>query len=160
MKSLSRVLFLPVIALLAAINLSGCFLLGPGPGFIDPDVHLTNLYFRNATLFETSLICTVRIENENSEEVTFEGGTLKLYMNDLYVGKGFLKDGVTVPKFGSNEAEVEVALSNLTMLSQIVPMVESPEFSYRIDSSLVLGSPYSGSRVGGSTKDTFRFPGK
>lgn len=156
-SGVSRVLRTLCFALFAALTLSGCFLLGPGGDFVTPEVRLTNLYFKNATLFETLLVCTVRIDNENPDEVNLDGATLKLYLNDLYVGKGFMKEAVSISRYSSEEAEVEVALSNLTMLSRIVPIVESPEFSYRIDSSIVLGSPYNGSRVESSTSDSFSF---
>ena len=150
---LSTIIFASVL-----LSRTGCSLFVPEPNFVRPEVHLTNLTLKNATLFETALECTVRVDNENSEDVTIDGGTHKLYLNDLYVGKGFSKESVTIGRFSTAEVPVEISLSNLSMLTKIVSIVEAPEISYIIDSSLVLGGKYSGSRVSSSTKDTLTLP--
>ena len=150
----------PIVRLFIAVGmlwgLTGCSLLRPSD-FVEPEVHLKNIVVDEASLFQTGLVFSLRVDNENSEPLRIEGGSHRIYLNDVYVGKGMSSDGFTVPRFGSADTDVRVFVSNLGLLSRIVPILESKELSYRVDSSLVTKGKYRNRRVKVTQSDTFTF---
>lgn len=138
------------------IGLTGCSLLGPS-GFIEPEVHLENIMVDEASLFQTGLVFSLRVDNENDQPLSIKGGSHRIYLNDVYVGKGLSSESFTVPGFGSAETDVTVHVSNLAVLSKIVPLLESKELSYRLESYLVTVGKYRNRKVRVIKSDSFTF---
>lgn len=119
-----------VFGLLVAVGL----LCGCGRSANGPSVSLINLRFEEATALETTATFTLRLSNESSHPVKFTGEVHKIYLNDLYIGKGLSDQAVEVPRLGTVTHEVKVHLSNLALATRIKAIIEAKSFSYRIAS--------------------------
>jgi LEA14-like dessication related protein len=126
MKRLAARLSLLVVALLC---LTGCQR-APGPA-----VSLVAVHFRDATLWETTVVFTLRLENDQPEPVTLNGSAHDLYVNDLYVGKGLSGDALTLPRLSSTTNDVTVHLNNLALATRFKSVLETKRFDYRIAST-------------------------
>lgn len=111
-----------------AVLLCGC---GSDPG---PSVSLINLRFEEATALETTATVTLRLSNETPKPVKLTGEVHKIYLNDLYIGKGLSDSAVEVPRLGTVTHEVKVHLSNLALATRLKSIIETKSFSYRIAS--------------------------
>ena len=142
--------FTSVLFLLFSVSCSG------HRDLIEPDIAIVDMKLDNVTFFETSALFTVRIDNENPYPLEIDSGVHRFYVNDVYVGKGFDRDGLTVQRLGSEIKEIKVNISNLSMFTKLQSLFEKDELSYRIDSTLHMGS--FGSRdVRLSKAGSFRF---
>ena len=101
-----------------------------------PEISITNVQFANVTLFETSADFTIRIQNENPYEMTFEGAKHNIYLNGINVGKGLVDSSFSVPKLGTTTQTVKIHLSNISLARNIQKLVDSKEFDYKIESTL------------------------
>lgn len=119
-----------IFTLLAVIGL----LCGCGGGAPGPTVSLVNLRFEDVTALETTATFTLRLSNESPQPVKLTGEVHKIYLNDLYIGKGLSDQIVEVPRLGTVTHEVKVHLSNLALATRIKSIIESKSFSYRIAS--------------------------
>lgn len=117
-----------ILSLLGAtLLLCGC-----GGGSPGPSVSLVNLRFEDATALETTATFTLRLSNESAEAVQLNGEVHKIYLNDLYLGKGLSDEKVEVPRLGTVTHEVKVHLSNLALATRIKSIIETKSFEYRI----------------------------
>lgn len=112
-----------------AVLACGCSQQTPGLS-----VNLTNVRFEDVTVFETTAIFTLRLNNETPKPMKFTGGAHKLYLNGLYVGSGLSSEPVEVPRLGSVTQPVTVHLSNLALATRIKSVIESKSFDYRVRS--------------------------
>ena len=112
-----------------ATMICGCGGSAPGPA-----VSLVNLRFEDATAWETTATFTLRLDNESAQPVKITGGVHKIYLNDLYVGKGLSDKTVEIPRLSTLTHEVQVHLNNLALATRIKSIIESEGFSYRIAS--------------------------
>ena len=108
-----------------------------GPGGVQ--VSLVNLSAREATVFETSMLFTVRLDNEGSEPLQVSGAVHKIYINGSYIGQGMVSEAVEVPCLSSTTQTFTAHLRNWSMASRIRTLIESKRFEYRIDSVLYAG---------------------
>lgn len=121
------------VVALAAWALIGC------AGFQSPQsfsIQIVNVRLVTATVLETTAIFTLRLQNENPEAVTLNGGVHKFYIDGVFVGDGVSSDTLTVPRLSSETQEVTVHLRNLSMARRIKPLLEEKRFSYRVKSVL------------------------
>jgi len=58
-----------------------------------PEIALNNLLISKVTLFETSALAKIRIENENDWDLQSSGGVYRLHVNGNYLGKALDKEG-------------------------------------------------------------------
>ncbi len=91
-----------------------------------------------ATLLETAMAFTIRVQNGLNEDVLLEGSEHKIYLNGTYVGKGLANEPVRVPKLGSSTQVATVYLRNLKLVTRIKPIIESKHMDYRLKSVLYL----------------------
>ena len=103
-----------------------------------PDVTLTDIRLGEITFLETSLIATVRIQNEETRAFEIDGASYRLYLNGIDVGKGTSDQRLSVPRLSSAQQRVVFRLNNLSFITKIQSLVESRDFSYRIDGKLYL----------------------
>lgn len=109
------------------------------------EVSLANLRVTDATVLETTMEFTVRIDNAKPEPLVLQGGVHRLFVNGIRLGQGMTGESIEVPRFGSMTQAVSVHLSNLRMVSRIRSIMESRKIDYRLESSLY---PAHGSRLG------------
>jgi LEA14-like dessication related protein len=117
---------LPLVLLL---GLTGCG--GNSPG---PVANLVSVRFEDATALETTATFTFRLENELPEAIQMSGAVHKIFINDLYVGKGLSDVALEVPRLNTVTQAVTVHLSNLALATRLKSVVEAESFSYRIES--------------------------
>jgi LEA14-like dessication related protein len=116
------------------VVLQSCSLFGRQ--FVSPEVQVVNLMFTEMTIFETSAVFELRVDNENPYPLDIEGGTYRLYLNDTFVGKGFDSEGFRVERLSSTTFPVTVSISNLSMITKFQNLVTQPKLSYRVESTL------------------------
>jgi LEA14-like dessication related protein len=123
-----------------------------------PDIKLMDLKLGEVTLLETSMIARMRIENENNEALHISGGVYRLSLNDIDVGKGMSDEHITVPALGSATQEVTFHLSNLDFITRLRSLIESQDFSYRVDAKLYLAGGFGfGQAIRASREGRFDF---
>jgi len=117
-------------------SLAACALLACGCSRQTPglSVRLTNVRFENVTVFETTAVFTLRLNNETPKPMKFTGAAHKIYLNGLYIGSGLSSEPLEVPRLGSVTQPVTVHLSNIAMATRIKPIIESRSFDYRVQS--------------------------
>lgn len=120
-----------IVFLIICLLLSACSLKQK-----PPEVRLVGLLVQDATLFETSLLIEVRVENDNPEDIEIGGGVHKLYINGEYVGKGYDKNGFTLPRLDSVVVPVTVFVNNLSLLTKLQNMAASSKLKYKVESEL------------------------
>jgi len=101
-----------------------------------PDIAINNVRLENITLFQTSAVFDVQIDNENPFPLEISGGVHKVYLNGTYIGKGLDKEGFKVPRLGSTQHSILVRFKNLKLLTDMQNLVEKQELNYRIESEL------------------------
>ena len=121
---------LTLLALCTAF-LSACATLEPAPAL---EVTLINLGIGETTVLETTLLCTIRIQNPTPEPLKLEGGVHKLYLNGAYIGQGTVSEVTEIPRLSSGTQTAHVFLSNLSLLHRLRPIVEAQKVDYQLQS--------------------------
>ncbi len=98
--------------------------------------NLVTVHFQEATALETTATFTLRLSNETPQPIEINGSVHKIYINDLYVGKGLSDEIVTVPRLSTITNNVTVHLSNIALATRVKSVIESKSFDYRIQSTL------------------------
>jgi LEA14-like dessication related protein len=112
---------------------AGCATLGQ---LTPPDLHLVNLTFVDATLFESTLTATVRVDNDNPEPLVVDGVVVRLVVGGLSVGKGRSDARVEVPRFGSETVPLTVHLSNVRLATRLHDLFRDEAVDYGLDGSV------------------------
>lgn len=124
-------IILPI--LLLAVGCSGL-----RKDFVKPEVKVVNLELDSVSVFETVMNFTVRIDNENPYPIELDGAKHQFYLNGDYIGKGFSRSKVEIPRLGSVRDNVEVHLSNLSVLGRVRSLLNAGDVAYSIRSTLYL----------------------
>jgi LEA14-like dessication related protein len=103
-------------------------------------VSLVNVQFADATLLESSVVFTLRVQNQSPEPLTLNGGIHKVYLNGLFIGDAVGGETTPLPGLGSATLPVTAHLSNLRLATRLKPIIESRAFDYRIESLLYTGA--------------------
>lgn len=127
MKNFLSLLFL------ICISFSACSLSG---GNIKPAVSIVDVQFSDLSLFEIGADFTVRVQNENPVELSFEGATHNIYLNGVNIGKGLVNESFNVPRLGTATHKVKIHVSNLSLIRNMQDFINAREYDYRIDSVL------------------------
>jgi LEA14-like dessication related protein len=104
-----------------------------------PELNLADMQFGEVRPFETELQIGVRIENENPQPLTIDGAAYRIYLNDVYIGKGMSSESVSVPALGSAVQQVTVKISNISLLPKVQKLLNTRGFTYRIEGRLYQG---------------------
>ena len=99
-------------------------------------VDIVSVRITDMTAFETTATFVLRFSNESPQPVELTGGAHKIYINNLYVGKGLSSEPLTVPRLGTATQNVTVHLNNVALATRLKPIIESQSFDYRIQSVL------------------------
>lgn len=101
-----------------------------------PELHLADMRVGEMRPFETELVMAVRVENGDTRPLRLVGAAYRLYINDVYVGKGLSSEALTIPPLSSALQSATLQLSNLALLPTIQRLISSQDFSYRIEGTL------------------------
>lgn len=149
-----------ILVTLCAAVLCACQTLEPAPGL---EVTLINLGFGEVTVLETTLLCTIRIQNPTPVPLQLEGAVHKLYLNGSYIGQGTVSETTAVPRLSSTTQTAKVFLSNLSLVHRLRPIVETQKVDYQLKSTFYVRDGTHSRRLstaaeGGLSLNDFKFP--
>lgn len=119
------------------ILVSGCATIAPDER---PEITLSALEFTDATLFETTMVAKVRISNPSLNSIVVEGATFKLVLDGKKVGRGMMKDVVTVESLDSRIGDATFHINNASALLRLRDILERRSVAYGIVGNLYLQS--------------------
>ena len=99
-------------------------------------VSLVNLALGEATVWETELHLTVRLQNELPEAMIVNGAVHKIYLNGTYVGEGLSNERVAIERLSTRTQNVTVYLRNISMLTKIRSIIATQAVDYKMTSLL------------------------
>lgn len=114
---------------------SGCASIAPDER---PEITISNLKLTEATLFETTLMVAVRISNPALDPIVIEGASFKLVLDGKKVGRGMMKDAVTIDGLDSQIGSVTFHVNNASALFRLRNVVERRTVAYGIEGHLYL----------------------
>lgn len=125
-----------------ALGHTGCATLS---GLNAPRVNISNITPQEMTLFEQKLLVQVRIQNPNDVPLEVKGMTFDLELNGKPFATGLSNSQITIPRFGTEVADVEVfsGLSGILRQFQHLAAGRQPAFTYRLRGKLYLEQPTS-----------------
>ena len=119
--------------LLLALLLCSCATFARREGV---QVSLVNLALGEATVWETELRLTVRIQNELPEALVVDGAVHKVYLNGTYIGEGLSNERLEIPRLSTATQNVTVYLRNISMLTKLRGIIDAQAVDYRMTSLL------------------------
>ncbi len=126
---------LAVMALISLALVSGCASMAPDER---PEITLSNLEMTEATLFETTMVASVRISNPSPEPIVVDGATFKLVLDGKKVGRGMMKNSVSVDGLDSTLGSVIFHINNAAALYRLRGVMDSQAVEYGIIGNLYL----------------------
>jgi len=100
-----------------------------------PAVSVVSVHFQDVTLLETTVVFTLRVENDQPAPLSVNGSAHDIYINGLYVGKGLNNETLEIPRLSTATNDVTVHLSNLALATRFKSVFENKQFDYRIQST-------------------------
>jgi len=98
------------------------------------EVSLVNLRFQESTVFETTLECAIRMQNQTLEHLSLEGAVHRIYLNGHFIGSGVSNETAEIPRLSEGLHRVKVRLRNLSMIRQVRDILESQRLEYQLQS--------------------------
>ena len=133
------ILMNPIKVLLVVLLVTAC----TSTFMAKPSLSLVDIEPTGISLFETTFRTSLRITNESGKPLTIHGGTHRLYINEIYIGKGTSNKILRLDANSSDVQEVEIHVSNLKVMSKIYSLIESKNFHYKLNSNLNLGGLFN-----------------
>jgi len=130
---MKRLFFLPALAAVFLWLGSGCASFAPTD---QASVTLVNVQSAHSTIFESTLVLTLRVTNETNQPLQLQGSSHKLTLNGNLVGRGVGDTVTVVPPLGSETFPVTIRMDNLKLLNQFSDGRLPPELAYRLESRL------------------------
>jgi LEA14-like dessication related protein len=122
------------VAMVVALAVSAaCVSLGQ---LAPPELHLVDLAFVEATLFESTLTATVRVDNDNPEPLVIDGAVVRLVVGGLAVGKGRSDARVEVPRLGSETIPLTVHLNNVRLATRLHALFQEEVVDYALEGTV------------------------
>jgi LEA14-like dessication related protein len=100
-----------------------------------PDVLVTSFFLKDATLLETTAEFGIRIENDNPFPVEIDGSIHRVYLNDVFLGKGRDTSSFTIPRLGTLDRQISINVRNLTLIRKFEEIIHKPNIRYEIRST-------------------------
>jgi LEA14-like dessication related protein len=110
-----------------------------------PEISIVNLRVADMTLFETTAQFTVRITNANPDPLILEGGSVKVYLAGVKVGKGLISDRIELKALSTDTVELPIYISHLALATRLRTILQSKQLPYRIE-GVLWGEPSFGMR--------------
>ena len=106
-------------------------------------VTLTNIEFKDSTLFEAVMVATIRVSNPNPEPFEFEGESFKLILDDRKVGTGLAPDAFAVDRLGTTTVDVTFHINTATAMFRVIDVLrDQREINYGIQGALFVTTSY------------------
>lgn len=127
--------FLSLLALAALFLLlgSGCATFAPTDR---ASLNLVNIQSAHSTIFETTMVLTLRVTNETNQPLQLQGSSHSLRLNGNMIGRGVGNTVTVVPPLGTETFPVTIRMDNLKLLNQFSGGRLPPELAYRLESRL------------------------
>ncbi len=111
------------------------------------EVSLANLRFTQLTLFETTAVLDVRLDNLAPEEIRVTGGSHRVTVNGIKLGRGLTGESMPVARLASAVQPVEFHVRNLSMARSIQELSRSRLIDYELESIVYVARPGGGDRT-------------
>ena len=95
-------------------------------------VTLVNLEVTEITIFETTLMASLRVTNPNPEPLTIDGASFKLILDDKKIGTGTTKETFTVERLDSAVIDAVFHINNASALLRLKGIMGKTEVSYGV----------------------------
>ena len=129
----------PPQGLLALLVLSlvgiGCTSLG---SLESPEVTLAGVQITEMTVFETTIETKLRIGNPNNEDLTFDGASFKLELDDRKIGRGMTPERHTIPRLSTEVVPVTFHVNNAAAILRIKEILDKQRVTYTVWATLFL----------------------
>ena len=99
-------------------------------------VNLVNMAIGEATVWETAVNFTVRLQNELPDAVIVDGAVHKIYLNGTYVGEGLSNERVEIPRLSTSVQNVTVHLRNVSLFTKLRSIIDAQAVDYKMTSLL------------------------
>lgn len=111
--------------------LGGCQTLS---GLQSPEVNLSAIQLRQASLFEQQWQVVLRVRNPNDRDLTLKSVDYELFVNGKKLARGLTGEPVTLPAMGSALVPTQITTSLLQALSHLQTLQNNPDAAlhYRI----------------------------
>jgi len=133
-----------VLGLLALVFGAGCARAPDEPVL---EVGLANLRFTQLTVFETTAVLDIRLDNLSPGEIRVTGGSHRVTVNGIKLGRGLTGETLPVPRLASAVQPVEFHLKNLSMARSIHDLSRSRWVDYELESIVYVARPGGGDRT-------------
>lgn len=124
-----------VVLISLTILVSGCATIPPDER---PEITLSSVELTEATLFETTMVAKVRISNPSLQSIVVEGATFKLVLDGKKVGRGMMKETVSVESLDSQVGDAIFHINNASALLRLKDILEQKAVGYGIVGNLYL----------------------
>lgn len=111
------------------------------------EVGLADLRFTHVTVFETTAELDIRLENLMPEAVQVTGGSHKVTVNGVSLGRGVTGEALPLARLGTGVQRVEFHLRNLSMARSIQDLGRNRVIDYDLESTLYVARPGSRDRT-------------
>ena len=133
------------LAVAAALFLGGCASFKPTD---QASLSLAGVESAHSTIFETTIVLTMRVTNESNQPLLIQGSSHKLTLNGSIVGRGVSNAVTEVPALGTATFPVTIQMDNLKLLNRFGRGNVPEGIDYSMDSRLFnRGTSSSGLRV-------------
>ena len=131
-------------AVLILVLAAGCTTFAPDER---PEITLASLELTEATVFETTLAARVRISNPSLEPFVVEGATFKLVLDGWKVGRGMMKETMTVESLDSQVGTAIFHINNAAALLRFRDILEQQALEYGVIGNLYLQGSFGTTKV-------------
>jgi LEA14-like dessication related protein len=101
-----------------------------------PELSLVNLKVSDMTLFETTAEFTLRLTNATPEALVVEGGSIRIQLGGVKVGRGVIGNRLEVPALASQTITVPIYISHLALATRLRTVLETKRIGYRVEGVL------------------------
>lgn len=100
---------------------------------LPPKVSLANVRFLQGGAFEQQLLLELRVSNPNNFDISLEGLSFSLEVNDAHFADGLSNEDVTLPRLGDTRVPVTATTTLVDLVRQALLLGETGEISFRLD---------------------------
>lgn len=123
--------------------------------FVRPEVSLVDVRLTDVTLFETTAVFRLRVQNENPRPLVLDGGVYEFSLNGASIGRGYDESRIEIPRYRSGEAEVVVHLRNGALVRRLSSILAGGAADYRIDARHYVHTGFGRKEIFSSSEGSF-----
>ena len=100
---------------------------------LPPKVSLADVRFLQGGAFEQRLLLDLRVSNPNNFDISLEGLSFSLEVNDAHFADGLSDEDVTLPRLGDTRVPVTATTTLVDLVRQALLLGETGEISFRLE---------------------------